>query len=468
MERENKYIDLLIKRKYDELANISFIDDLVKISYNNRYLIEYLLEDKFHSPKMDEYLKYHLSFAKYYLKYHIINPLLECSLNILLESINGKDLILDELLNNINDNDKMILYQKIKINSYTEYHRREGEVVKCFLRHGILINPIFITTNVSLEKNNIEDEDLLIEFNKIFYDTDNVILRNITNIFHNDLLNNRLRALNDIKKIIEYKKEHQKFKFIDSQNNDGNYDSLTDTMKVSLERPLVFEHEFSHLLYQSFENQDEIIKKYKKIIDGLDKLNIFNNIIIYLKKFHKEYEHSMSIYRKEYDELIKQKYGSFDNYLNKVTFDIQENMPEFIRIYHEDEQISNMYDVNLVNASSISLELLEVEKEEYIRKRLHTNYSEELMFENLLDAILMGKIFDYEEDFKCLSGHGILYFKDDIILSLDECLANYDAICKTDKKEKLKGDLISLIGDDLTFILDEYIKKNREGVYERR
>ena len=50
----------------------------------------------------------------FYLKYHITKPLLKCQLRPLLKTHDGK-LLLDILLNEIDDNDKIKLYQEFNI-----------------------------------------------------------------------------------------------------------------------------------------------------------------------------------------------------------------------------------------------------------------------------------------------------------------------------------------------------------------
>ena len=106
-----------------------------------------------------------------------------------------------------------------------------------------------------------------------------------------------------------------------------------------------------------------------------------------------------------------------------------------------------------------------IEKNEYIKKHVRNFYSEELMLENLLDAILNGKIFDQFIDIECLSGHSNIDFLRDNSLSFNETLANYDAIKNSRKASKLICDLRFLIGDEIINFLDNYLVMNRGDKY---
>ena len=90
------------------------------------------------------------------------------------------------------------------------------------------------------------------------------------------------------------------------------------------------------------------------------------------------------------------------------------------------------------------------------------------MLENLLDALLVGKIFACELTEYCLSGHSKMYYYFNEELSFNECLADFDAINKSDKSEQLLSDLSDLVGIDIINFLNYYNEKNREQGHEHR
>ena len=106
MIKMNRCIELLKNKDYESLSNLTFLDNLVEYQYDNKYLIEYLLELGIHSTKMDDYLIHHVSFVKYYLKYNIIEPLLNCHINVLFKKIDN-NLVLDLILDKSDDEYKI-------------------------------------------------------------------------------------------------------------------------------------------------------------------------------------------------------------------------------------------------------------------------------------------------------------------------------------------------------------------------
>ena len=143
------------------------------------------------------------------------------------------------------------------------------------------------------------------------------------------------------------------------------------------------------------------------------------------------------------------------------------NIPEMLELWNHEKGTMKFYPVFEFNVRDVVMEFLTIEREEFVRINTRKYFAPDLMIENMLDAILLGKIFDNDLGINCLSGHGSFYFSNKK-RSFDECLANYDAIKKSIKGDKLILDLESLIGYDLINFLDSYIEKNREGKYEHR
>ena len=452
--KEQAYIELLKSQKYDELANIKFVCDLVEYKYDGKYLIEYLLEKGIHSNEMDNYLKY-----------NIIEPLLNCYLVILLEN-NG--LILDLLLDKLSDTNKINLYDNLKQSNYTIFLNNERKIIDIYLKHGIILPILFAKTKLETIPDTVvsaDDLDLINEFVKTFFDQEKEILDFIINEFKIGLSTNHLRTVNDIKKWIQFKKENPTFKFIKSNNVHGNYDNNQKTMKLTSDS-LVFEHEFSHLLYSYFDNDKSSITLYEQLREKIDTSENLKKIEAYLSKLHKLYEDLKIEYAKKYFLKVNQMYGNMENYIEKIYMDIKNYYLEFLEIKDIERDTISYVSINNLNMKEVIRDFLNMEKEEFISINARKAFSPYLMFENLLDAVFLGKIFD-DLDFKCLSGHGVLYFLKDNNRSFNECLANYDAIKKSSKSDLIK-ELRSLIGDDIINLLDKYIEKNREESYGNR
>ena len=108
--------------------------------------------------------------------------------------------------------------------------------------------------------------------------------------------------------------------------------------------------------------------------------------------------------------------------------------------------------------------LIDFEREEYVNNELRNYYTEELMLENLLDAVLKGHIIENFLDIEGISGHSNLEFTKKHELSFDECLADYSFIKKSPKSKQLIGKLEELTSRDLITLLDNYLDNNRSKI----
>lgn len=459
----DKYIKLIEEKQYNELSNINFINELIEFKYKDKYLIEYLLEQGIHSDKMDNYLIHHKEFIEFYLKYNIIKPITLCSLKILLSKIDG-NLILDIILNKLNYQDKINLYNNIRKISFSDFHYYEDEVINIYLKHGIVLNKLFIDLNDkdSIEVNK-EDKELIDEFLIVFKDTEIKILNYVTKELKRNLLLNHDRGVIDIKRLIDFKRNNPQFTFIDSKNRGGeSYDQKTKEFKTNTNNSLMYNHEFSHFLYESYED-NKITREYETIRSKIDTIDNLNKVKKYLKEFHQEYIKSQDRFMSLYNNKVNEKYGSFENYVEKIYLMTKDNLPDLIEIFNIEKRTISYPLVMDFNLKDVIKEYLKEEQKQFIYLNLRKYYSNYLMLENLLDALFKGKLFD-DLEFSCLSGHGSLYFDSLDTRSFDECLANFDALRKN-KENKIIDDLKELVGEDIIKFLENYITYNREASY---
>ena len=459
MEKQ-EYNNLIINGKLNELANISMVDDLIRYRYLNRYLISYLLDAGIHTNIMDSRAILDIKWTKYYLKYNITKPLLKCHLKPLLMTINN-ELVLDTLLKKLNNADRIKLYENLKENNYWEIQTHEQEIRRSYAKVGITLPEIFIKKPlISDQKKHLSTKykDLIEKFRKTFSETEENVLDAYTNEFKKRLLVNDKRMVSDIKKIIEYKKMHKDFSLNLSCDTEGEYNSEKESITISPYRYLVLTHELSHLMYDDIEvNKRDIIKEYISIQNSINNDETIKKIVQYLDNFHKNYEYMKSIFKEMYYHEIKKKYKSYDEYIKAICTDIYKYHPDIIAI---DDEMVYFY-VDNDNIEDIVAELIHIEEEEYININVRNYYTEELLLENMLDALLNGKICDGMLDIDCLSGHAGCDFMDDYELSFNECLADYDAIKNSSKNSKLINDLEKLVGLDIIDFLEDYLLKYR-------
>lgn len=457
-----EYNNLIVNNELDKLANISILDDLVEYTYQGRYLIEYLLEKGIHTKAMDQKTIYRPNWIKFYLKYHIIKPILNSHLGPLLTTIENETL-LDQLLKELNREEKMLLYNNLKLNSYWDFHDNEREIINSYNKHGIKLPTIFIhqylitDSKIQISK----DKELLIkEFFNTFSDLSPTTKSILTHELVRKLQVNYTRTKNDIQKLINYKKTNPKFKITIEKDSEGEYNQDNNELSISISRTGILSHELSHLMYGTIDEIKDIcdINEYHRIRKIIDTPKNIEKILAYLRDFHSRYAYMQTVFTEIYYYEIKKKYHSIDEYTQQIYQDLLTNKPDIIMVNSTNKQGFYLNDDNICEVIN---ELLLIEKEEFVVNALRNYYSEELMLENLLDALLMGAIFDDLMLAECLSGHGRFYYLDDEELSFNECLANYDAIKISRKATKLIAILQELVGDDLINLLDYYLEKNR-------
>ena len=470
---ENKeYNRLIYNNKLDELANIWNISDLTRYIYLNKYLLEYLLEKGIHNTRMDNFAKNNILWINLYIKYGITKPILNIELDKLL-IINGNELLLETILKKLRMRDKLELYHNFKNNSYWILRKNETLLINIYQKYYIDFPRNFIKLPSNFDSNikvNSKFQLLINEFMKVFNDIDYNVLNVYINEFKRKFHINRERAYIDIKKLIEYKKHNKDFKLaIDEYESDevssGEYDSEKQRLTINNYSHNTFSHELSHLFYDELENpKDTLNVIYKTIQDKIVTKESVEAIINYLKEFHARFAYMKNIFRELYYTEIKKNFGNFDNYCQKIYQTIIDNKPEDIVLDKNDTTIYIDYD----NLDETVIELISDECEEYVKIMLKNYYSEELMLENLLDAILKGNIFDDMYDVRSLSGHSRKSFRKEKNLSFNECLANFDAIKNSSKSNILINKLRELIGNEMVDYLEEYITKNRMKIKNKK
>ena len=467
-----EYNRLIYSNKLDELANIWNIIDLTNYQYLHKYLLEYLLEKDIHNTRMDNYASSNSIWISLYLKYNIIEPLVKSNFKELLK-IDNNELLLDKLLKVLNVNQKIELYRNIKKQDYWFFIANESLLNDKYKKYGIELPTIYVQRPLILDskiKVNKNTEELLNDFTKVFSDHDQYVLKTCLNEFKSDALVNPSYVINSILQLINYKKRYPRFKIIltersfDYKTLFGEYDETKDLLTINHYSKGTFTHEVSHVLFNKFEDKYDIheLYLYEEIKKKINNPNIIKKIVEYLKEFHNNYEYMKNIFYELYNHRVNIELGGFTKYYRSILSDIMDSDIEFITIDENKDNIiylsNNITDDELVNNA---LKIDENIGKNYADILAINYYMEEFYLENLLDALLNGRIWEGKYKIRCFSGHDRKYFKDSPTASFDECLADYTVIKNSKRANKIINDLNELVGNDLSNLLDDYINKYR-------
>lgn len=474
------YSQLIRNNELDKILEMSFYRtfELTENKHLGKYILEYLLEKNMHTKSMDNYTCYNFLWIKLYIKYNIIEPLVKTNLNELLK-IDGDTLLLDRLLKKFNEKQKLELYQNMKKDNYWLFMQNEALIRKIYLKYNIKLDSIFLGTPTIYDKNITSSNkinELITEFKKVYKDHDEITLNSVINELKRKSKIDRNRTISDIMLLIDYKKKYKKFKLItknvtiEEDENIALFSSSDKKLIIDQYSKDTFNHELSHLLYDDIENAikaDYIFEFDMTVINDLyhayqsriRRKNI-EKITNYLKDFHKRYDYMENIFKELYYKEINIKYGSLNNYAERILCDIIGNNLEDITI----NKIGSLrfLDESMESISDGIKYLIEEECKRYVNTQVQNYYREELFLENILDAILEGDIFIGALGTDCYSGHGKKYFKCNRTNSINEVIADYDAIINSYKANVLREKLREIVGDDLVNLLDDFIDMRKE------
>ncbi len=470
-----EYNRMIYHGKLKELSEINNLSDLTRYQYLHRDLLEYLLEKNIHTTRMDSYAKENAEWLLLYLKYNIKEPLLNTKLDFLLktciDSNSSKNrLYLDILLENLNTVQRIKLYNNIIKENMFLYRIHESQIIKIFKKYHIDIKPIYVNIPEVCDcdiKTNEEFNELLEDFKKIYFYIDEYTLNTYVAEFKRKYKNDRKRAFIDLKKIIEFSRRNQRInlRLLSQEENQeikNNGEYISGDVNITINRFFMdtFSHELSHYLFWEYEGSSPLdTKEYNERRKIVNKAEIRHKIINYLTVFHECYEYTKENFEKLYYAKIDNIYGSLDNYKKRI-------MSHFIDLSKPFKPFTfqGLIENNLDDFDFDIDVFIQKEKHTYAKVLTENYYREELMLENLLDALLLGKIFGHKlRNIECLSGHKESYFKESKSLSFNEVLADYDSIKNSPKKDILIPRLREIIGDDFVDFLDKYIKDNRES-----
>ena len=457
---ENKeYNRLIFNNIINKLANITNYSDLTTYKYLDKYLLEYLLKNNIHTTRMDNYMKKNNLWINLYLKYNIIEPLVNVPLEYLLEKTDN-ELLLVKILTKMNNSERIKLYQKMKYSNVWLFNHIEQDIIEIYQTYNIIIPQTFINLPKIADNKIKVNKKLQKELSKlvtIYGDTDKQTIDTIINELKRKSKQDIKRTYMDIVKLLNYKLDNKDFKLKISPTGYlcGLY-TTDDSILIDKYIHGLFNHELSHLFVDQFElfDIDEDYKEYRNMIKKIiNRKSSINRITNYLNEFHSRINFMKKIFKELYFKEVEKQYGSFNAYANKLYIEIKNIKPEVIII----DKIATEIYIDEDNIETSVMEIIESLSNNYANICVTNYYNEELFLENLLDSILKGRIWANELQVESMSGHSRKYYKSDKYASLDECLANYDAIKNSNKADILINKLRYLVGDELVFFLDDYV-----------
>ncbi len=467
------YRRLIREGKLDKIAEEWNIIDFTRYKHLGKYILEYLLEKNIHTNRMDSLAKNDKKWFKYYLKYNITKPLLSTSLELLL-NVNDNELLLETLLKKLNKRDKEKLYRNLKCNNYFLFHNFESYLNSIFKKYGVDKPNIFIELPLIYNdkvKSYDELDIILDEFKKVFKDTHELVLNTFINEFKRKAKINKKQTYNDIKRLIKVKKDKPSFELVTPEYNlnvnpfDGEYKYL-DHLQVNLYGRGIMNHEISHFIFNDNDDDEDedLFGLYRILRQNTRKKDTITKMINYIKDFHNRYKYMKNMFKELYYKEIERKYGNINNYRLVILNDLRKYKPIFITfdIVFATIIVDKKRKINAVDY------IIENELKKYQKVMTYNYYTEELMLENLLDALLNGAIWEGKYNVRCLSGHSKSYFKDNKVLSLEEVIADFYAIKNSPKANILINKLRDIVGDELVDFLESYTKKIYEQEEEEK
>lgn len=297
---------------------------------------------------------------------------------------------------------------------------------------------------MNIKQYNIKDKELLEyikKFNKVMhtgYTSSPILIKLAINSFIESYKIDKEITLRDIKCLIDIKNNNPKFRFIRTIHVNSCFEPKKEVLYIKDLQPIVFNHELTHALHCYLCHYYVPLEIVSLIPDDIDSkiLKVFINKIIEIGNIIIPSEEELN---KRFKQHISSKYGSYKNYINNITSNIEDN--RYININNYIKQIKDI--------------------DYYIFKNriINREYGEFLMFQNFLDAYSKGKLNMYfnNTSFKYLtSTHDKRYFGNTKELIVEELLANYIGLKKSSKGIYYINILKDMFSEEFINLLDMF------------
>lgn len=426
--------------------NIDSLDekDLVKayIMFSRNSQLEYLYKlDKEELLKrgvhrtclLDEFITQDLNETRYILEYFGLDRNIDIIMFFKLKGFNfGNEKIDFDLLD-----EEIYSYEFIKMNN---------SILKSQINYDELIE---------------EDALLLIELEELFIDTQYPeLVEAVVLSFAKEIQKNNMYALEELKKLIQIKKENPELEI--SKSTTGSYFLRNSGLNLSTAEINVINHELGHLFHYYLDNEDtpqgfeEIIRELQENYNLLERTSVFSKL---LKSYEDGLEPKID---EEYDQwsvdyFTEYKMQEIQDFLDSSK---QEKIEYYMKLGYKEEELE------AILSESFTLEqYMENQKRikcsEMLNVSMSAYHSELQAISDIIDAIYEGHYYNNKlvdnngERIDGTFGHGIVYYSS-IDNVFQEIFANYSLLMKSDRREQSFMILQELVGEELINYMHSY------------
>lgn len=301
-----------------------------------------------------------------------------------------------------------------------------------------------------------EEEDLLSELYNVMNDgKSDLELLEFLILNYRHLFRVKNPYAYEVINIINIKRKDPSFSIIKS--NDGcSYSNLTNQIKMDLKTEEAINHELGHAFFSNLTDMtvpqefEELLKKLQYNEDILK--NTYEHSLEYQRALKEAHNLAETIVKKEYSKVItKKEMKEYQEMLKKSNLD-----PAIIKKILATSQATT---ISEYVQKDIEIRIKEIES-----LILRDVYADIVNVSDILDAIhhgaYMESILAYNGiPIKGNYGHGLFYYTRGTQIILNEMIANYSRILKTNSKTGIDA-LRKYVGDELVDFLDKYYNEN--------
>lgn len=456
-------IDALLKKCDDKNTYLDIILDNIKSGYD------------FKVRDFNTLIYGNESLAKFYIavaKHGLINHTNELTSDRLLRNNSGTRLI-DHLLRLDKDLTlNVILNDKIKEDFDVALYLKSIGIEQKNVKVKLYSNPLvekylqgIVDTSLTMPIDE-ESESLLEEFKTLMLSDDKSDSKLVTSVIANYrslISNNNEIAKEEIRKLIEIKKNNKDFKICLS--TDGSY-FQPYTSSVNLEKPVfnTINHELGHALYNTLTDktvpEEYITMTYRLRNDP----NTIEKLSEYTRNFLEIRDKVLSIA----NQLVEENSEVTEEEKKKIEEFLQSSKEEKRKKYLEKGYSNETLDVLLDDTLSLDEYLAQekrIKKLELADAILRTKYGSFIAIGDIFDSILVGRyksesvIYDGNV-VNHAYGHGINYYERGDKTQFDEVMANLSSILKSDECNETIDYMKYLFGEEYINLLINYYNSN--------
>lgn len=479
-------IKILYKReRLDLLVNASENSLLETIENDNNYTyLDYILDSIINGKvkKSVKELKPYDNKAKFYVivaKHNMMAYVNNLTEEELLKEKNGMTL-LEELLNiDSNLTVNTILSGKVKSNPQialilkSKGFEQKNINISNEKNENITNYIESINNNLGIGPFNQEGEMLLKELTSLFLSdgkSDKELISALVSGYRHSLLINYQVNIEELRRLIEVKKNNlDKFYYIKEENS-GYFSSKTGSVHCGNAIVETILHETGHALHY-YLAQDIVPDEYQEIIyRASQNPEILKKVKEYSDKCFKLEDKIQELVETEYKSLFERYYTEEKKEEIKriLAKSKEEKIEEYSKLGISKEQL----DI-ILNEMYTEEEYIAHQKRIFIKEKedaiMRSEYGSLIAIGDILDAIYEGKLRgkglknNQGENVRVLYGHGISYYYA-TKHGFDEMIANFASISKSNDSEKMLKLLKETVGEEVYNMISNFYYENIVGL----